>query len=58
MPPENVALLEVETNPKPEDTEKVKTYLELFDTVIVTFYKDRHTLSMQVVDDCLAAASG
>jgi beta-N-acetylhexosaminidase len=53
---ENVALLEVETNPKPEDIEKVKTYLEFFDTVIVTFYKDRHTLGVaQIVDDCLAA---
>jgi hypothetical protein len=46
----------VETNPKPEDIEKVKTYLEFFDTVIVTFYKDRHTLGVaQIVDDCLAA---
>ena len=53
---ENVALLEVETNPKPDDFEKLKTYLEFFDTVILTFYRDRHTLgTAPLVDACLAA---
>jgi beta-N-acetylhexosaminidase len=52
----NVSLLEVGADPTPEDDAKVDTYLAFYDTVIVTFYKDRHNLgSAGIVERALAA---
>ena len=53
---ENVSLLEIESNPSDEDAEKLDNYLEFYDTVILTWYKDRHALgSAPLVEKCLAA---
>jgi len=53
---ENVSLLEIEANPSEEDAEKLEGYLEFYDTVILTWYKDRHALgSAPLVEKCIAA---
>jgi len=53
---QNVSLLEVEVNPSDEDAEKLDGYLEFYDTLILTWYKDRHALgSAPLVEKCLAA---
>lgn len=52
----NVSLLEVEVNPTDEDARKLEEYLPFYDTVILTFYKDRNTLgTAPMVEQCLAA---
>lgn len=50
------SLLEVEANPTDEDTAKLETYLQYYDTVILTWYKDRKSLgSADLVERCIAA---
>jgi len=53
---DHCSLLEVESDPTAEDAAKLDNYLDFYDTVIVTYYKDRHTLgTAPLVDKCLAA---
>jgi len=53
---ENVSLLEVEVNPTEEDAAKLDAYLEFYDCVVLTYYKDRTTVgSADLIEKCLAA---
>ncbi|HUT56272.1 MAG TPA: glycoside hydrolase family 3 N-terminal domain-containing protein [Phycisphaerae bacterium] len=50
---DNVSLLEVQENPTDEDLEKVATYAPFYERFIVTYYKDRNTLSTTRVVEAL-----
>lgn len=53
---ENVSLLEIEENATEEDLAKVEMYTPWYDTFIVTFYRNKNTLSStKVIEQLLAA---
>jgi beta-N-acetylhexosaminidase len=52
----NVSLLEIEENASDEDLAKVEMYMPWYDAFIVTYYKNKNTLSSAKVIDKLTAA--
>jgi beta-N-acetylhexosaminidase len=53
---ENVSLLEIDQNASEEDIAKVEMYMPWYETFIVTFYKNKNTLSSSKIIEKLLAA--